>query len=238
MNVTLKELLIESLRDSDVGKLMSIYPSDIKLVDIKYYINLFSNYEDKFEPTDEMLEYLFDISTNTNNTNNTNNVNQMGELIILTMIHTRSNINRIRRVLIIFDIDPKHLLNNLIKNYRGVIYDQNVISVVLDYYDGRIHLDYLQGQLSGVYTTNYIHNDLMLYIAFRVMNDMELEGASKTTIVLLIRVGITNSIDPTIIEYLLRYLPNDSKLADPYYRDSINKLTKPLSYTSFFEENV
>ena len=153
---------------------------------------------------------------------------------------TVNNFEKIQYILHYYNTNT--VINILYTSYEssnGDLYYRALLRVILDYYKGKIQFEKLDINNQPLSDSNYIRNDFILYVAFGVINNGNLNITSLSTISILVRRAIANNSSDTLLEFLLKCLlasAPESRLNDKEYRNTIPKVNKPANYIDLFED--
>lgn len=233
MNSTIDRMcLVEVLHKSDIEGIKKLYPSKVGIDDIRNKIKNIAFNLPKIGFSDEMIKYLCSIDSD----------NIIGLYIIGAMICSKISIDRISKVFE-YDLNAPYIVDTIVNLYDSddsTSYSKDVINTILDRYEYNLELGYLDKFLRLYSDIDYGTNDCVLYITTRIIRNEQIElplsNSYFNIINTLTRFSIQNDLI-NIRDILLSYIP-DSPLNSEQYRNNIPKLIKPISYISFFHEDI
>lgn len=143
--------------------------------------------------------------------------------------------------------DAKPMLTSSISLY-GVMFSvtHNDTSLINVKKSLLLAINYTEGKMSlnDIYNINisipsYPVYDAISYVIFRNVNDETLSNTPTSTLESLLDVLISMNAPNTLIELILKYIPDTSPFNSSQFRDSIIRIRKnPVDYVSLFHEDV
>lgn len=202
----------------------------------KNQIHHLLRYVRPFNPTDELIDFLLEIGDK----------DIAGDLAYILSLW--NNFDQLKNILPLVN-DKYDILAQLIRNYSLQSLPQDVllsmrisILIFINYLENILTLDdILSIYYDAMPYSNikfYVRNDIILYMAFRIISDQVLSTASKTTINTLAEWAIENNAPSYLTDTLLKYVDDPTSLIDEVIINGTGILTKPDDYVSFFQDDV
>lgn len=216
------------LTDSDVDAIKDYVANGrISLRDLRSQLARLRS-EIKF--TDELVNYLLELN------------NHRTKNILAGIFIQNDDIENFKLVLSrIYDIE--YYFMDIIGSYSSHTEDtdwtlqlKRLFLLSLEYFENNITLVNIYNikEDSGMNRIEYIANDLILYMTFRIINDHMLSSTPTGIIEYLAKIAVANSVNVILTDTLLKYVPENRVNVIL----NTNKLSRPNDYISFFDEDI